>query len=52
MCNTKEPYSVKCAEKLKELTIKYPYNFWADPEAFFNGINIFSINKLLFIQIK
>lgn len=35
-CNPKEPYSAKCAEKLKELVTKYPFNVWANPDAFFN----------------
>ena len=35
MSNPGEAYSVTCAHRMKELTWRFPNNFWADPDAFF-----------------
>ena len=33
--NPGEPYALHCSHRMKDLTRRFPLNFWADPDAFF-----------------
>jgi len=42
----REKYGAYCAELMWNLRNKYPQNFWAAPNEYFDGFFLININKI------